>query len=72
MGVRDIAVAIAGKTAGLPVPKVLQIEEAVTQLTTVVDNLRTAASARDAQAMRAQNRDLQAIVARIVALTAPS
>jgi len=69
--VGDLAVALGGKSTGLPNAKVQQIEGDVSETLQIVESLRAKAAAADAGGVKAQNAVLQGVVARIVAASAP-
>ena len=70
--VRDLAVALGGKSAGLANQKVQQIESDVSEVIQIVEKLRAQAATADAGGVKTQNAALQGVVARIVKVSAPA
>ena len=67
--VRDLAVALNGKTAGLPSGTIQQIEHDVSDLTQAVEELRIQAGAGKVDGVKGQNAVIQPIVADIIKQT---
>lgn len=68
--VRDLAVALSGRTSGLPQSKAQEIETLIGTLTEASERLRTHAAARETAAVRARATEVGTLVSRVVALTA--
>jgi hypothetical protein len=69
--VRDVVVALNGKTAGLPDQKARQIESDMNVVIDLVEKVRARAAAGDAAGLKAQNAELQGVVARIIKVSGP-
>lgn len=71
LAVRDLAVALVGRVRELPAPKVSVIENDVASVTEILEQLRLHARAGEADAVKAQNSELQNLIARILDLSGP-
>jgi hypothetical protein len=70
--VRDLSVALGGKTTGLTDQKVQQIESDVAAVIQIAEKIRAQAAAGDAAGVKARNVELQGVVARMVKVSAPA
>jgi hypothetical protein len=68
--VRDLAVSLGGKTAGLRRDNIMQIEQDISAITEITENMRLQATARKQEGVKAQNDLLQPVIARVVRLSA--
>lgn len=69
--IRDLAVALSGRTAGLPQQRAQEVETLIAGVTQETEALRAHAVARETVAVRTRSAGLQQAVTRIAVLTAP-
>ena len=65
---RDAAVALSGKTSGLPAERVQELEAQLTNIVQATETIRSRAAANELAGVRTENAQLQAMVAQVLKL----